>query len=364
MTVGEIAVIVLAAGTSSRLGRPKQMLPVSSVPLLSLTLDIARNWSHGPRVLVLGAHAEEIRSAVDSDGFDVAINPDFAAGQSTSLRTGLAALPETVSGAIVLLGDQPLVPRQLLTELAAQYNPSTDIAVRPRYADGPGNPILLSCAIFAELMALTGDVGARNILRKHRDRIREIDWTRSPAPRDVDTEDDYAALLLDWSSLGAPDVPAFCQRCGSPMSLQERHARLRPVCPSCGFTWFADPKLSAVVVLEVGGKIVLHRRAMTPARGLWSLPGGFVDRGEDIESAARREVWEETGITITELTSLGIVSERGEVVVLAAYHASAPEQALIKSSESLDIGAFDPDDLPPLAFHRDRRIIDLWRATR
>lgn len=364
MTVGEIAVIVLAAGTSSRLGRPKQLLPVSSLPLLSLTLDVARSWSHGPRVVVLGACADEIRSSVDTFGYDIAINPDFAAGQSTSLRAGLAALPSAVSGAIVLLGDQPLVSRGLLEALAKDFEPAADVAVRPRYANGPGNPVLLSRTIFPELMTLTGDVGAREVLRNHRDRIREIDWTHAPAPRDVDTDEDYEALLRDWSSLGAPDVPAFCQRCGAPMALLERHNRLRPVCNACGYTWFADPKLSAVVVVDLGGKIVLHRRAMNPARGLWTLPGGFVDRGEEIESAARREVWEETGITVSDLTSMGILSESGEVVVLAAYHASAPEQALVKSNESLEIGAFDPDNLPPLAFHRDRQIIDLWRSKR
>lgn len=364
MTVGEIAVIVLAAGTSSRLGRPKQLLPVSSLPLLTLTLDVARHWPYGPRIVVLGACAEEIQSSVDTHNFEVAINPEFATGQSTSLRVGITALPATADGAIVLLGDQPLVPRRLLEALATQFEPASDVAIRPRYADGPGNPVLLSRAIFPELMSLTGDVGARDILRKHRDRVHEVGWPHTPAPRDVDTEDDYAALLRDWSSLGAPDVPAFCQRCGSPMAILERHDRLRPVCTSCGYTWFADPKLSAVVVVELGGKIVLHRRAMTPARGLWTLPGGFVDRGEDIESAARREVWEETGITITDLTSMGILSERGEVVVLAAYHASAPEQPLVKSNESLEIGAFDPDKLPPLAFHRDLRIINLWRSMR
>lgn len=364
MSDAPIAVVVLAAGTSSRLGRPKQLLLVSSQPLLERALDVARLWSRGPRILVLGSQADDIRAAVNTEKYEVVVNPDFASGQASSLRAGLAALPDETAAAIVLLGDQPLVQPWLLETLAANFDPATAVAVRPRYSDGPGNPVLLARSLFPDLTALTGDVGARDVLRANRERVREIDWSRQPAPRDVDTLDDYSALLLDWAALGAPDIPRYCQRCASEMEQRERHGCLRPVCPNCGYTSFADPKLAAVVVVEVDGQVLLHRRAIDPARGKWTLPGGYVDRGEDVEDAARREVLEETGVRVRGLQSLGLFSEKGETVVLAAFRATADGQTPKQSAESLEIRAFDPDDLPSLAFHRDQRIIDAWRRTR
>jgi len=360
----QIAVIVLAAGTSSRLGQPKQLLLVSSQPLLERTLDVARLWSRGSRVLVLGSQAVDIHAVVNTEQYDVVVNPDYASGQASSLRAGLAALPADIAAAIVLLGDQPLVQPWLLDALVDAFDPAVDVAVRPRYSDGPGNPALLSRTLFPELTALTGDVGAREVLRAHRERVRQIDWHLQPAPRDVDTPEDYAALLLDWAALGAPDVPRYCQRCAAEMEHRERHGRLRPVCPNCGFTYFADPKLAAVVVVEVDGRVLLHRRAIDPARGKWTLPGGYVDRGEAVEDAARREVYEETGVRVSEIQPLGLFSEKGETVVLAAFHATANGQTPQLSRESLELRAFDPDDLPPLAFHRDQRIIDAWRRAR
>ena len=364
MTDAPVAIIVLAAGTSSRLGQPKQLLLVSSQPLLERTLDVARHWPRGPRIVVLGHQAGEIRATVNTEGYQVVVNAAYAKGQASSLHAGLAALPSDCSAAIVMLGDQPLVQPWLLEKLAADFNPATHSAVRPRYADGAGNPVLLSRALFPDLMALSGDVGARDVLRAHHNRVHEVDWSRQPAPRDVDTAEDHTTLLLDWASLGAPDTPRYCQRCAAEMEYRKRHGRLRPVCPNCGFTFFTDPKLATVVVVEVDGRVLLHRRAINPARGKWTLPGGYVDRGEAIEDAARREVFEETAVRVADVQPLGLFSEAGETVVLAAFHATANGQTPQHSRESLEIHAFDPDDLPPLAFHRDQRIIDLWRAIR
>ncbi len=364
MTRPHVGIIVLAAGSSSRLGRPKQLLRVSGRPLLERTLDIVGPTDLYPRVLVLGAVADEIEAEVDTDTFSVVRNPDYETGQASSLRVGLAALPDDIDGAIVLLGDQPLVQPWLLDALVEKFEPDTHVAVRPRYSDGPGNPVLLSRSIFPELMHLEGDVGARDVLRRHRDAILDIDWSRYRAPRDVDTEENYAELLLDWAASGAPDPPRFCQRCSAEIGTQERHNRLRPVCPRCGFTYFHDPKIAAVVVVEIDGKIVLQQRRIDPGRGKWTFPGGFVDRGEPIPVAAAREVEEEVGLRIDDLKLIGIYSEPGETVVLAAYRATAEGQQPVCGDESDDVRLFPPDALPDLAFHRDARVIADWRAAR
>jgi molybdenum cofactor cytidylyltransferase len=359
-----VAVIVLAAGSSTRLGQPKQVLRLSGRPLLERTLDVARSTMLTHRILVVGGFADDVLALVDTATFEIIYNPDYQTGQASSLRAGIAALPDSVDGVVVLLGDQPLVQPWLVDDLATNFDPAQSVAVRPRYEDGPGNPILLGRSLFPELLQIEGDVGARGVLQRHRDRIMERDWTTQRAPRDVDSMDDYAALLLDWSASGAPDVPRYCQRCGSRMGFAERHGRYRPVCPACGFTAFYDPKIATAVVVDIDGQIVLQRRAIAPGRGKWTFPGGYVDRGERIEDAAVREVVEEVRLAIEAPRLIGIYSEPGETVVLAAFHASANGQAPSLGDESTEVRLFTLDDLPELAFHRDQRIITDWLRQR
>jgi ADP-ribose pyrophosphatase YjhB (NUDIX family) len=299
---------------------------------------------------------------VDTDEFEVVINPHCASGQASSLVAGINALPEYIDGVVVALGDQPLVPPWLLDQLAAAFDPAVHDAVRPRYADGPGNPILLSRTLFPELVRLTGDVGAREVLRAHADRIYEIDFTSRPAPRDVDTMDDYAALLLDWSASGSPTMPRYCQRCAAEVGVRDAYGRNRPVCPACGFVYFYDPKISVVTVIDLDGRIVLQQRAGEPGKGKWTFPGGFADRGEPLEVAAAREVEEEVGLVVEDLELLTVLSNPGETVVLVVYSATAHGQEPALGPESTDVGRFTLDRLPELAFRRDPLILDAWRA--
>lgn len=360
MTDGRVAAIVLAAGSSTRLGQPKQLLRVSGKPLLEHTLDVVRASSLEPRVLVTGAHAGDIEAAVNTRTFEIVRNRQFASGQASSLRAGIESLPDDVSGAVVLLGDQPLVPPWLLDSLVSGFEPSAHAAVRPRYADGPGNPVLISRGLFPEIAALSGDIGARDVLARHASNILLVDVPSRVAPRDVDTLDDFQNLLLDWAASGAPDVPRYCQRCASEVAFRESHARYRPICPNCNFTYFFDPKIAAIVVVEIDGRIVLHQRTIDPGRGRWTFPGGFVDRGEAVHDAAIRETREEIGVDARDLTLLGVYSEPGETVVLVAYAANADGQTPVVGDESIDVQTFDPRDLPDLAFHRDRIVIDDW----
>lgn len=365
MSDARIAAIVLAAGTSSRLGQPKQLLPVGERPLLERTLDVVYASSLRPKLVVLGAHADTIQAGVDFDEFEIVHNPNFATGQASSLIAGISALPEHVDGAVIVLGDQPLAPPWLLNELAARFEPSEHVAVRPRYSDGPGNPILLSRELFPELLTLRGDIGARDVLNRHQDRILDVDYTLRIAPRDVDTLEDYAALLLDWSASGAPTMPRYCQRCATEVGIREAYARNRPVCPSCGFVCFFDPKIAVVTVVEIDGQIVLQQRSIDPGRSKWTFPGGFADRGERLEDAAAREVHEEVGLDVTDLELLDVISSPGETVVLVVYAATAHSQQPIAGDESSAVARVDIDKpLPELAFRRDPLILDAWRKHR
>ena len=113
----------------------------------------------------------------------------------------------------------------------------------------------------------------------------------------------------------------FCPRCSARLEMREVNGAQRPRCPDCGRVIYYDPKLAATVVVERDDRVLMVRRAIQPGIGLWSLPGGYVDRGEVVEKAAAREVLEETGLQVDITGLLGIFSEEGHPVVLAAFNA-------------------------------------------
>jgi 8-oxo-dGTP diphosphatase len=155
----------------------------------------------------------------------------------------------------------------------------------------------------------------------------------------------------------------YCQNCGGETRVESVEGILRPVCVDCGTVTYLDPKLAAAVVVERDGKLLLGRRgAHTREPGKWSFPAGFVERGERVEDAAAREAREEIGLDVTVGDLLGLYSTIGETVVLAVYLASAPEGKAIAADDLTEVAWFSPDNLPPLAFPHDDRIIQAWRA--
>lgn len=195
-----IAGIVLAAGSSSRLGQPKQLLPYGQGTLLGATLALA-HVALDPVVVVLGAAAAEIRARVDLGRAIVVENPDYAQGQATSLIAGVRALiprPE-VEAALVMLGDQPRVRPEVLAALSAAWRADPALhAVVPVYGAQRGNPVLFARAAWPALLALTGDTGARALFAAGR--LEPTQTLAFPAdwwPRDVDTWEDYQALIAD-----------------------------------------------------------------------------------------------------------------------------------------------------------------------
>ena len=195
-----IAGIVLAAGQSSRLGRPKQLLPVHGEPLIRHTLRRVLASSLDQVILVVGHEADLVRDAVAGLPVECVFNPDSAAGQSTSVRAGLAALSPEIESAVFILGDQPGVDPKVIDSLIASWRTSRPPVVAPRYEDRMGNPVLFDRRVFTKLAALEGDSGARLVVRAYHDSGElQLVPVAGPAPPDVDTEADYAALIAALS---------------------------------------------------------------------------------------------------------------------------------------------------------------------
>ena len=138
-----------------------------------------------------------------------------------------------------------------------------------------------------------------------------------------------------------------------------------PVCSECGRTIWSDPKIACAAIVPMDGGIVMIQRAIEPAIGKWSFPSGYVNRGEKIEHAVEREVLEECGLETVVDRLVGLYSEEDDPVILSVYEVSVIGGALHSAdNETLDVGVFNIDDLPELAFTHDQRIISEWLNSR
>ncbi len=163
--------------------------------------------------------------------------------------------------------------------------------------------------------------------------------------------------------MSAPETFKFCPRCGEPLQADGGPGG-RPACDACGYVQWSDPKLAAGVVVEHDGRVLLVRRNHEPMYGRWSFPSGYVDRGEAVEDAARREVLEETAVEVAIDRLLGVYSSAGEPVVFIAYAGHSTSGVPAAGPEAIEFGLFPADALPELAFAHDPAIVAAWRASR
>lgn len=189
----KVAGIILAAGRSSRLGRPKQLLPLGGKPLLQHVLDAAHASTLDEVIVVLGERAAEIAAALDQGRARVVVNERHTDGQSTSLQSGLLALAQDTDGAIFMLGDQPAITASLIDAIIERFRATGAPIVAPRYTDGTGNPVVFARGLWPELLAIAGDVGARDVLRAHRADVVDVPIATTRLP-DVDTWEDYQQI--------------------------------------------------------------------------------------------------------------------------------------------------------------------------
>jgi molybdenum cofactor cytidylyltransferase len=189
---GEVVTgLVLAAGGSSRLGAPKQLLPYRGATLLDAVLDVARACEFDQLLVALGGSADDVRRTVDLSGAKVVVNEAYGTGCSSSIAAAMDALDPRADVIALLLGDQPGVTPDAVRALLAGRG-DAPLAVC-RYDDGLGHPFAFSRSLFAELRELHGDKAVWRLREQLAAEVAEVSIA-GPLPRDVDTWADYEAL--------------------------------------------------------------------------------------------------------------------------------------------------------------------------
>ncbi len=197
-----IAGLVVAAGASSRLGRPKQLLSLGGKPLPAWVLDAMREAGLGILVLVLGHEAEAIRGVLNLEGVTVVVNTRYAEGMSTSLRVGLGAMGPNVEGVVIAMGDQPFISPSLITGLIAEHHRTEQPIVAADFGDYQGPPIFLGRNVWPLADEIRGDQGARFLLRSRPDWVATTPVPNRVVSLDVDTEEAYLEAIEIWKRMG------------------------------------------------------------------------------------------------------------------------------------------------------------------
>lgn len=154
-------------------------------------------------------------------------------------------------------------------------------------------------------------------------------------------------------TITAPKEIAYCSRCSASMTTKTKAGKLRRVCIECGFTYFAEPKVGVGVAVIDEDKLMLVQRRMNPERGKWSLPGGYLDRGEDPQQTAVREALEETNLEVEIDGLVGVYHNppsEGGASVFILYQAKRVGGTLQAGDDADDAGFFGLDELPEIAF--------------
>ena len=184
-----VAAVILAAGRSTRMGGPNKLLAeLGGKPLVRIVTEQALESKASNVIVVTGHQAEEVQKALQGLRVKFMHNPDFAEGLASSVKTGIAAVPENADGAVICLGDMPLISAHLIDRLIEAFAPDRGNLITVPVSNGRrGNPVLWSRRFFPDLMAIEGDVGARYLIGRYSEAVVEVPLDGKAALVDVDT---------------------------------------------------------------------------------------------------------------------------------------------------------------------------------
>jgi molybdenum cofactor cytidylyltransferase len=198
-------IILLAAGSSSRLGRAKQLIEFQGETLIQRAIEEAKKSKANCLVLVLGSNPELIQTGFDTSSTPFIVNPDWQHGMSSSMQAGLRFLmeKEDVDQVVLMLCDQPFVDASLLDQLITAKETSGKGIVAAAYSNTLGVPALLEERYFDELLQLTGSDGAKKVIFKHQSEVQALDFPLGAV--DLDTEEDVSQFLIRYPQKNLPN---------------------------------------------------------------------------------------------------------------------------------------------------------------
>lgn len=188
-----ITALILAAGRSRRMGSPKLLLTLRGQTLLGRVIGAARASRCDDVLVILGEMADRVGQEAVVAGIRTILNRRYREGMGTSIAAGISALPPQCEAAVVLLADQPCLGPEAINALIDTYRTTGKPLVASRYGNVVGAPTLIARSLFSEAAALSGDVGARPLIKKHPELVAEVP-IRPEASWDVDTPEDLARL--------------------------------------------------------------------------------------------------------------------------------------------------------------------------
>lgn len=190
-----VGAIILAAGASTRMGQPKQLLPVAGQPMVRRVTAAVCSVGLQQVIVVLGAKAGAVAAALQGLPVEMVTNPSWQEGLSTSIRAGLGALRPEIDAALLVLADQPDLGPELLQALLDRYRAAGGLIVAPFYKGQRGNPVLFGRALFNELGRVEGDRGGRMLIAHHEAHLVRVDVDDPAVVADIDTIEDYEASI-------------------------------------------------------------------------------------------------------------------------------------------------------------------------
>ncbi len=195
--------IILAAGASVRFGQPKQLIRLGSKYLIEWVLDAALDSRLHSVVLVLGHEHQAILEALavktDHPRLKIVINHNYRDGQSTSLKAGLLSVRQAFEAVMYLLGDQPMVNTEIIDYMLDQFRQSEKDLCVPVWKEKKGTPTIFKRPLYDDLMRISGDIGARKIIRENSDRTLYLDMIEPTCFFDIDTPEDLQNLLARFT---------------------------------------------------------------------------------------------------------------------------------------------------------------------
>lgn len=189
-SLSPVSGVILAAGRSSRFGSPKQLLVLNGRPLVRRIADEALATRLAEVIVVVGSDAQRVRAALTGADVRIVENPDYAGGQSTSVRAGLGAVSPDALGAMFMVTDQPGLTAALIDQLLAVFVRTGGPIVVPIFAGRRGSPVTFARGLFPELSALEGDTGGRPVVAAHRDDIVAVPLDSDAPLMDIDTPEE------------------------------------------------------------------------------------------------------------------------------------------------------------------------------